>query len=279
MKTKIQYKKSEGQHMLISMQIIDQIVEKAKIKHTDTLLEIGAGTGNITCKLLEKSKKVVAFETDKKLVKEIKNKLNNNKTHKNKLQIIEEDALTADWPHFDKMISNIPFNLSLPIILKLLQYNFKSAYILVQKEFADKMFAKPGESNYSRLTVNLKSMFKAEHVMKVKKTCFMPSPKVDTCWVKIEPKTDKPQVNSKEFDNMLKICFGRKNKTLLGNLNTPQFERFLKGTEFEKTPKRFLEDALNFLGFKNERSSKMSIDNFISLYNFFKNQGIVFEYN
>lgn len=264
--------------MLINTQIIDKIISKANIKHTDTLLEIGCGTGNITTKLLEKAKKVVAYELDKRLSKELKDILKNNKTLKNKLDLREEDGLSADWPHFDKMISNIPFNISLPILLKLVQYNFHSSFILVQKEFADKLFAKPGDENFSRLTVNLKVMCKIEHILKVKKSSFIPPPKVDTCWVKIEPKTDKPNIDCVQFDNFLKVCFCRKNKTLAGNLQTPQFERFLKNTEFIKCSKKFILDSLTQLKLENIRPSKMTVNNFIEAYNFFKEKGIVFEY-
>ena len=273
----IQFKKSEGQHMLINTTSIDKIIERAKIKHTDTILEIGSGTGNITMKLLEKAKKVIAFEPDRKLTKELKNKLYGNKVMMNKLKIIEDDALETEWPYFDKMISNIPFNISLPIILKLIQNNFHSAYILVQKEFADRLFAGPGDKNYSRLSVSFQAKFKAEHIMKVKKSSFIPQPKVDTCWIRIGRRQDVREIDIKQFDVLMKILFGRKNKTLLGNLNTPQFYKFLKETEHEKTPKKFIDDVLDDLNMKSTKVSKMSLKHFYKLFDHLKEKGINFE--
>ncbi|KAL6122700.1 rRNA adenine N(6)-methyltransferase [Nucleospora cyclopteri] len=274
----IYLKKQEGQHILKNHGLIDTIIEKAKIKHTDTLLEIGAGTGSITIKLLQKAKKVVAYETDKRLAKELKIKANSMGI-KNKLNLIEEDALRSDWPHFDIFLSNIPFNISLPIILKLLNYNFKCAFILVQKEFAERLVAKPGTKEYSRLSVITQLLTKVQHVLKVSKNSFVPIPKVDTCFVKIEQRMPRVEINVVEFDNLLKICFTRKNKTLLSNLKTSQMENYIKkSTEIGKTPfEALVEKIVESCSFKNMRPSKMAVEDFLKLLLEFKKIGIHFE--
>lgn len=272
----VQLKKSESQHILVNNNLIDVIIDKAKIKHTDIVLEIGAGTGNITMKLLPKTKKVIAYEKDKKLANEIQNKLYTQKLLKAKLHLIQDNVLENNLPHFDKCISNIPFNISLPIILKLMNSHFKNAFILVQKEFADRLTSRPGSKDYSRLSVIVQLFAKVECVLKVKKNNFIPQPKVDTCFIKIEPKVPRPSLDLTEFDNLLKICFSRKNKTLMSNLKTPQMKKYIENsincTNFDNQ----ITSILDKLNYKNERPIKMSIEKYVSLFLEFKNQGIHF---
>ncbi|KAM0681190.1 dimethyladenosine transferase [Glugoides intestinalis] len=277
--SEIKFKKSEGQHILKNHGLIDTIIEKARLKHTDTVLEIGAGTGSITLKLLKKAKKVVAYESDKRLARELLSKVNRDADVKNKLDLIQEDALLQDFPQFDLCISNIPFNISCPIILKLMSYKFKCAYILVQKEFGDRLTAKPGSDEYSRLSVVVQLLSNVEHVMKVSKNSFTPPPKVDTCFVKIEPKVPSPSINVKEFDNLLKVCFRRKNKTLLANLKTAAVQSIIKknpdysGAEPDKLIEQLVENA----GLVDVRTAKMEIEDFLTLLLEFKRSNIHFD--
>lgn len=275
----IKFKKSEGQHILKNHGLIDTIIEKAHIKHSDTVLEIGAGTGSITTKLLQKAKRVIAYETDKKLAKELLNKVNVSSELRNKLDLIQDDALRNDFPHFDLCVSNIPFNISCPVILKLIKYDFKCAYILVQKEFGDRLIARPGSKDYSRLSVIIQLIANVEHVMKVSKNSFVPPPKVDTCFMKIEPKVPRPPININEFDMLLKICFGRKNKTLLGNLKTPLIQAKIKNIkEFSNlNPDNVIDQIVDNVGLIDSRSSKMDIDDFLKLLLEFKQAGIHFD--
>lgn len=276
--SEIKFKKSEGQHILKNPGLIDTIIDKAKVKHTDIVLEIGAGTGNITVKLLLKARKVIAYEPDKKLAKELLNRVSRTPELKSKLELIQEDALTQDFPHFDLCISNIPFNISCPIILKLISYNFKSAYILVQKEFGDRLIARPGSDEYSRLSVAVQLIASVEHVVRVSKNSFVPPPKVDTCFMKIEPKVPRPPIDIKEFDNLLKICFSRKNKTLAGNLKSSTVEQKIK-----KNPELYnldvnvvIDQIVDNAKLTDFRTSKMDIEDFLRLLLEFKKANIHF---
>lgn len=276
--SEIKFKKSEGQHILKNPGLIDTIIDKAKVKHTDIVLEIGAGTGNITVKLLLKARKVIAYEPDKKLAKELLNRVSRTPELKSKLELIQEDALTQDFPHFDLCISNIPFNISCPIILKLISYNFKSAYILVQKEFGDRLIARPGSDEYSRLSVAVQLIASVEHVVRVSKNSFVPPPKVDTCFMKIEPKVPRPPIDIKEFDNLLKICFSRKNKTLAGNLKSFTVEQKIK-----KNPELYnldvnvvIDQIVDNAKLTDFRTSKMDIEDFLRLLLEFKKANIHF---
>lgn len=275
----IKFKKTEGQHILKNHGLIDTIIEKAKLKHTDTVLEIGAGTGSITLKLLQKAKRVVAYETDKKLARELLNKTCRLPDLKNKLELIQDDALEHDFPHFDLCISNIPFNISCPIILKLMSYNFKCAYILVQKEFSDRLIARPGSNEYSRLSVIVQLLANVGQVLRVSKNSFIPPPKVDTCFVKIEPKTPRPPIDVNEFDRLLKICFSRKNKTLLANLKSPAVQSRIKKIHgyADLNPDSVIEQIVENVDLSDVRTSKMDINDFLALLLEFKKANIHFD--
>lgn len=274
----IKFKKSEGQHILKNHGLIDTIIEKARIKHTDIALEIGAGTGVITSKLLQKAKKVIAYEADKKLARELNNKLCKSLEIKNKLELHVADVLKQDLPHFDICVSNIPFNISCPVIMKLMECDFKSAYVLVQKEFGDRMIAKPGSDEYSRLSVMCQLMGHVEKVLKVSRNSFVPAPKVDTCFMKIEPRIPRPCIDVKEFDLLLKICFSRKNRTLGANLKTSIIQNKIKAISdyADINPDLVIDQILETLKFEIARSSKMEIEDFLILLLEFKKAGIHF---
>ncbi|KAI5148294.1 18S rRNA (adenine1779-N6/adenine1780-N6)-dimethyltransferase [Enteropsectra breve] len=271
-------KKSESQHMLKNTGLIDTIIGKARIKPTDTCLDIGAGTGSITMKLLEKAKKVVAYEPDRALARELQSKVSRISGLKNKLELIEGDVLYYDFPHFDVCVSNIPFHISLPIVLKLMSCNFKSAFLLVQKEFAERMYARPGTPSYCRLSVAVQMYAQVENVIRVSRNSFTPPPKVDSCFIRIEPKTPRPQIEFAEFDNLLKICFGRKNKLLSSNLKSANLE-----SKVEKIPalagvevSALVDSALAALKMEEARTSKMTIEDFLELFLYFKRVGLDF---
>ncbi|GJX05368.1 ribosomal RNA small subunit methyltransferase, mitochondrial [Tanacetum coccineum] len=139
--------KSKGQHLLTNPRIIDSIVRNSGVGPEDTVLEIGPGTGNLTMKLLEVAKKVYAVEVDKRMV-----------------EIISKDALKADFPEFDLVVANIPYCISSPLVAKFVfgGYKFRSATLLVQKEFATRLLANPGDSEFNRLAVNARRKKVAE---------------------------------------------------------------------------------------------------------------------
>jgi 18S rRNA (adenine1779-N6/adenine1780-N6)-dimethyltransferase len=136
--------------------------------------------------------------------------------YQNKLQLIQGDVLKQKLPFFDLCVANIPYQISSPIVFKLLSHRplFRAAVLLIQREFAMRLIAKPGTEFYCRLSVNVQLLSKVEHIMKVSKKNFVPPPKVESSVVRIEPLHPLPQINFIEWDGMLRICFSRKNKTL-----------------------------------------------------------------
>ncbi|KAL6514812.1 Ribosomal RNA small subunit methyltransferase [Orobanche gracilis] len=213
----IPFHKSKGQHILKNPLIVDSIIQKSGIKPTDVILEIGPGTGNLTKKLLEAGKSVVAVEIDPRMVLELQRRFQGTPfSNRLKSSVIQGDVLKCDLPYFDICVANIPYQISSPLTFKLLSHRplFRCAVIMFQREFAMRLVAQPGDSLYCRLSVNTQLLARVYHLLKVGRNNFRPPPKVDSSVVRIEPRKPLPPVNFKEWDGLVRICFNRKNKTL-----------------------------------------------------------------
>ena len=132
-----------GQHFLKNPMIVTQIVAKAAIRSTDVCLEVGPGTGNMTVKLLDQSKRVVAVEFDARMVAELQKRIQHTE-HLNHLQIIHGDVMRVQLPFFDVCVANLPYQISSPFVFKLLAHRpmFRCAVIMFQEEFAKRLSAK-----------------------------------------------------------------------------------------------------------------------------------------
>ncbi|KAL1514118.1 hypothetical protein ABEB36_003432 [Hypothenemus hampei] len=211
----ILFNKDFGQHILKNPMIITSMVEKSAIRPTDTVLEIGPGTGNMTVKLLEQSKKVIAYEIDTRLVAELQKRVQG--THlQSKLQIEIGDVLKKDLPFFNVCVANVPYQISSPLVFKLLLHRpfFRCAVLMFQREFAQRLVAKPGDKLYCRLSINTQLLARVDMLMKVGKNNFRPPPKVESSVVRIEPRNPPPPIPYAEWDGLTRIAFTRKNKTL-----------------------------------------------------------------
>jgi len=204
-----------GQHILKNPLIVNSIVERAGIRSSDIVLEVGPGTGNLTVKLLEVAKQVVAIELDIRMVAELQKRVQGT-SFAHKLKIIHGDFLKIDLPYFDVCVANTPYQISSALVFKLLAHRpqFRSATLMFQKEFAQRIVAQPGSDMYCRLSVNTQLLSKVNHVLAVGRNNFRPPPKVDSAVVRIEPKHPAPAVNFVEWDGLIRLCFSRKNKTL-----------------------------------------------------------------
>lgn len=191
------------------------MLEKAAIRPTDVILEIGPGTGNMTVKMLERCKKVVACEIDVRLAAELQKRVQGTELQP-RLQILIGDVLKSELPFFDLCIANVPYQISSPLIFKLLVHRplFRCAVLMFQREFAQRLVAKPGDKLYCRLSVNTQLLARVDLLMKVGKNNFKPPPKVESSVVRLEPKNPPPPVNFTEWDGLTRIVFLRKNKTL-----------------------------------------------------------------
>ncbi|KAG7672625.1 hypothetical protein Ndes2526B_g08848 [Nannochloris sp. 'desiccata'] len=211
----IEFHKSKGQHILKNPLVVQSIVDKSGLKSTDIVLEIGPGTGNLTMKLLERAKRVIAVELDPRMVLELQRRVQGT-PYASHLQIIHGDVMKVDLPYFDICVANIPYQISSPLTFKLLAHRpaFRAAIIMYQHEFAMRLVAKPGDGMFCRLAANTQLLARVNHLLKVGKNNFRPPPKVDSSVVRIEPRNPPPPVNFLEWDGLVRLCFGRKNKTL-----------------------------------------------------------------
>jgi len=205
--------KRYGQNFLVDKNIALAEVEFAEVNENDVVLEIGPGKGILTCLLAERAKKVIAIEIDEDLVKNLESNLPDN------VVLINDDVLNVnfkDLPCFNKIVSNLPFKISSSVTFKILDYDFDVAYLIYQKEFADRMVAKPNSQQYSRLSVGVYYKAFCEIIRYVSKTCFNPQPKVDSCIVKLLPKKSPPFYieNVEFFFDLTKKLFNHRRKKI-----------------------------------------------------------------
>ncbi|XP_045817443.1 ribosomal RNA small subunit methyltransferase, mitochondrial [Trifolium pratense] len=286
----IHFHKTKGQHILTNPRILDTIVRKSAINPTDTVLEIGPGTGNLTLKLLEASHEVIAIEIDHRMVNILE-----NRTHKrglrNKLRLITKDALRTEFPPFDLVVANIPYSISSPLLIKLLYGTtpFRSATLLLQKEFARRLLANPGDSEFNRLAVNVKLLADVEFVMDVSKRDFLPPPKVDSSVVIIRPKAKIPTVDLHQWRAFTRTCFNNKNKTLGATFKSKRkvFELLelnnasglIRQQDDFCSLKEKIIGVLREGGFDDKRPSKLSIEELLHLMSLFNQVGVYFDHH
>ncbi|MCJ1386818.1 Dimethyladenosine transferase [Xylographa soralifera] len=204
-----------GQHVLKNPGVAQKIVDKADLKQSDIVLEVGPGTGNLTVKILEKAKKVIAVELDPRMAAEVTKRVQ-GKPEQKRLEVLLGDVVKTELPYFDVCISNTPYQISSPLTFKLLALSPapRVCILMFQREFAMRLFAKPGDRLYSRLSVNAQMWAKIDHIMKVGKNNFKPPPAVESSVVRLVPKNPRPQISYEEWDGLLRVVFVRKNKTL-----------------------------------------------------------------
>uniref|UniRef100_A0A3Q3QKR8 rRNA adenine N(6)-methyltransferase n=1 Tax=Monopterus albus TaxID=43700 RepID=A0A3Q3QKR8_MONAL len=277
-----------GQHILKNPLVVNSIIEKAALRPTDVVLEVGPGTGNMTVKLLEKAKKVVACELDCRLVAELQKRVQCTPMQ-TKLQILVGDVLKTDLPFFDVCVANLPYQISSPFVFKLLLHRpfFRCAVLMFQREFAMRLVAKPGDKLYCRLSINTQLLARVDHLMKVGKNNFRPPPKVESSVVRIEPKNPPPPVNFQEWDGLVRIAFVRKNKTLNAAFKSAAVEQLLEknykihcSVHNVEVPADFsiskkIESVLQEADFSEKRARSMDIDDFMVLLHAFNSAGFI----
>jgi len=162
----------------------------------------------MTLPLLQQAKNVVALEYDPRMIREVLKRVEQTE-HSRNLKVIQGDALKTAWPFFDLMVANLPYQISSPVVFKLLSHRpmFRCAVLMFQEEFALRLTARPGEALYCRLSVNTQLLAKVDQLLKVGKQNFRPPPKVESRVVRIELKNPPPPVNFTEWDGMVSVFY------------------------------------------------------------------------
>ena len=201
-----------GQHFLIDARVAARQVAHAQIRPSDVVLEIGPGLGVLTRLLAERAKRVVAIEADRRFAEYLRRTLPD-------VEVVSGDALKVDWPPFDVMASNLPYQISSPLTFRLLDHAFDRAILMYQWEFARRMRAKPGTADYSRLTVGVYRRAACEILERVPRNAFHPQPRVDSAIVSLVPRPAPfPLSDPDRFDAVVDALFAHRRKTVENGL-------------------------------------------------------------
>lgn len=219
------FKKKFGQNFIIDENIINNITLKANIDKDTLVIEVGPGAGSLTNIIAKYAKNVICYEIDTSL----ENILKTNLKEHNNIEIIYGDFLKADILkdlkkyEYKKLyvVANLPYYITTPIIMKLIDDNIlvDKIVVMVQKEVGDRINAKVGSKEYGSLTVFLNYFFNIKKELDVSKNVFIPKPKVDSIVISFTRKEKLEEVNNKKlFFNLIRDSFKQKRKTLRNNL-------------------------------------------------------------
>ena len=232
----IKANKSLGQNFLISEDVVNAIVESSQIQKDDLVIEIGPGLGTLTKYLLEKAGKVICVELDEKMINILNDRFslyeNFEIFHQDILKIdlkklIEEEKKNTDIKNV-KVVANLPYYITTPIIMKLLEEELplESITVMIQKEVADRLIATPGEKETGAITYSVYYYANAEGILEVLNDSFIPEPEVTSKVIKLNIRKEPPvKVEKKEIMfRIIKSAFMQRRKTLLNALvNTKVF--------------------------------------------------------
>lgn len=268
------FKKSLGQNFIIDTNILTNILKAAGVTEDVGVIEIGPGIGALTEQIAKQAERVVAFELDQRLGPILEDTL---KRYPN-VNIIFQDVLKADLnevmnEHFQqteqvKVVANLPYYVTTPILMRLLMANVSidSITVMIQKEVADRMAAKPNTKSYGSLSIAVQYYTEAHVALHVPKTVFMPQPNVDSAVLHLQLR-EKPLVEVADesfFFDLVQASFAQRRKTLRNNL-----ARHFK----DKFTKESLEEKLNSMDIDGRRRAEsLTIEEFARLANGFINE-------
>lgn len=283
--------RARGQHILHNQGIVQKIIKAAKIQPSDAVYEVGCGTGELTVQLLPQARKVYTIDLEERMVQETRNRAA-SLGYPN-LEVIVGDALRTPLPkRFDVCVSNLPYKISAPIIFKLLQRisqgpPWRYAILMLQREFAERLLADPGEKGFSRLALNVRLFARTVRLFDVAPGSFIPSPEIHSTVVRLEPRLPSPEVDFNEWDALIRVIFSRRRKTLrrqFRKLSTlalleQNYKMWcsLSGTKPSTTPfPELVRSVLEDEGMLRERAFAMELEDLHLLLRAFNRRGIHF---
>jgi len=249
-------KKHLGQNFLTDIHVQQKIIQACELKSDDVVVEIGPGQGVLTRLIAPNVKMLICIETDRDLIEPLQLSL------KGTVEIIHADFLKWDMialPDGIKVIGNIPYYISTPIIEKLIKDRAKisAAFLTVQLEFGGRLTARPGGKEYGSLSCFAQYYADIKMLFKIKNTCFKPAPKVDSCFLRLDrkPQAQMPSCNEEFLFELIQTAFQQRRKNIVNSL---------KGL----VGKEKLEGSLKALGIDlNARAENLTLSNYIELSN------------
>lgn len=262
--------KNYGQNFLIDENAVEEIIYSSEISKTDLVIEIGPGLGTLTSKLLEKAGKVICIELDSKMI----TVLNDRFSLYNNFELLHEDVLKVDLNSLIdlnlkksnlikcKVVANLPYYITTPIIMKLLEekLHLASITVMVQKEVALRLTDVPGGKDCGAITYTIHYYSNPKMILNVPKSSFIPAPKVDSAVIKLDilENNNFNITNEKLFFQIIKYAFMQKRKTLLNSL-----------TNSKIASKETLEKMLLSLNLNPSiRAERLSIEDFVNISNY-----------
>lgn len=257
------FSKSLGQNFLMDGNIVRKIADAGEITSEDYVIEIGPGIGTLTEELALRAKKVVAIEIDKTLLPILDETIGKYKN----VEIVHGDVLKVDMKQLIneklnggpvKVVANLPYYVTTPIIGKLIEdnLNLDAIIVMVQKEVAERMESSPGGKEYGSLSIFVNFYSEPKIIVKVPKTVFMPQPKIDSAVIKLDIKKELPDVDKEKFFKIVKASFSKRRKTLINSLSTYGFN----------IHKEVIRDTLKTLDIdENIRAESLSVEDFIKI--------------
>jgi 16S rRNA (adenine1518-N6/adenine1519-N6)-dimethyltransferase len=199
--------KKLGQHFLIDRRVLSRIGDYASLSRSDAVLEVGPGTGNLTRVLSERAGSVYAIEVDPALASSLEGRFEN-------VSIIRGDALRVPLPEYNKIVSNLPYQISSKITFRLLARPFDLAVLMYQREFAERMVAPPGRREHGRLALNVAFWAEAEVLETVPRGAFSPRPQVESAIVRLRPRKTPAPVDWGGFEALTRGLFSMRRKKI-----------------------------------------------------------------
>lgn len=256
LKNSINFKKSLGQNFLFDKNLLRAIASDGMVQQDDVVLEIGAGAGTLTSVLAEKAKKVISFEIDKELVERLTELQNNQPNIEFHFQDFMEADVETLFEGKARVVANIPYYITTPIIFRLVEHieKFSSILVLIQKEVAERFASNCGTKEYGITSVILQSIFDVSIPRIVKKECFTPMPKIDSALCLLVPHNKYQISNFDGFKNFVHLAFSMRRKTLVNNLKN-KYEKEL-----------VVETLKEFKYLETVRPEEISVENFIKIF-------------
>lgn len=261
-------KKSFGQNFLVDENYIDKIISALELQENEAVIEIGAGRGALTEKLVESGTNVVAIELEKDMIEVLRERFSQNSN----FYLIEADALKIDFAelqktHFPnqkiKLVANLPYYISTAILQKLIEQRevFSEFVLMFQREVVERITAEIGNSERGFLTVLVENYLETEKLFDVPPTAFRPIPKVWSAVVSLKPLENSEIKDEKLFREIVSSAFLQKRKTILNNLKN-----------FQANAKFDLQNILENAEIEPQRRAEtLTIDEWKSLYTEIKN--------
>ncbi len=244
--------KRMGQHFLLWEDLAHRMVEYADIQPGDTVLEVGPGLGILTEKLRRRTDRVVAVEKDPRLCAFITRKFPD-------LLLLEGDVLRVSLPPFDKVVSNLPYEISSPFTFMLLGMPFERAVLTYQREFAKRMVARSGTKAYSRLSVNVHYRCNSRALEEVPRSAFWPVPEVDSTVVQLDPRSPPFHVDREGFHQVVDALFTHRRKKAVNAL-------IYSWSQFARSKER-LKSVLAGTALASKRAQELSPEHIAELTN------------